>query len=180
MLLRITPAWAGKSNKSQYEHYHKEDHPRVGGEKRRLGFARRWQTGSPPRGRGKAGGKQMNTGKQGSPPRGRGKAAAAASRNAAHRITPAWAGKRCGKVPMWRSPWDHPRVGGEKLMGDNDEKRKLGSPPRGRGKDIGVIADGATAGITPAWAGKRDRARGAGLPAQDHPRVGGEKTKKIP
>ena len=30
---RITPAWAGKSVHVRNHNYHKEDHPRVGGEK---------------------------------------------------------------------------------------------------------------------------------------------------
>ena len=55
-----------------------------------------------------------------------------------------------------------------------------GSPPRGRGKVELSVCQCFGAGITPAWAGKRQ----GGLPAvrknRDHPRVGGEKTKKIP
>ena len=34
--------------------------------------------------------------------------------------------------------------------------------------------------ITPAWAGKRCVKKVCVVLAQDHPRVGGEKTKKIP
>ena len=55
-----------------------------------------------------------------------------------------------------------------------------GSPPHVRGKEVDTVAKTAVAGITPACAGKR--VRGICLPALrwDHPRMCGEKTKKIP
>ena len=55
-----------------------------------------------------------------------------------------------------------------------------GSPPRGRGKDQRFKLAGSQTGITPAWAGKRGGKPGSGSVKGDHPRVGGEKTKKIP
>ena len=72
-LIRITPAWAGKSIFGGTFHGLFEDHPRVGGEKfiRKIAFF---------------------SGK-GSPPRGRGKDQALKYAVKGARITPAWAGK---------------------------------------------------------------------------------------
>ena len=50
---RITPAWAGKSDKHQRARSWLGDHPRVGGEKPSAPGSHRWYAGSPPRGRGK-------------------------------------------------------------------------------------------------------------------------------
>ena len=71
---------------------------------------------------------------------------------------------------------DHPRVGGEKASFRLVARIGTGSPPRGRGKDsiIGITAPNV--GITPAWAGKRNRQHQRRVPGWDHPRVGGEKT----
>ena len=157
---RITPAWAGKSWRTQRDDGGGKDHPRVGGEKR---FQRRYT----PR-------------QHGSPPRGRGKGSAAGAVVAHRRITPAWAGKRRRLNSSVSSTWDHPRVGGEKLAGMATGLPEEGSPPRGRGKVPYAAAEPMRARITPAWAGKRNAGgtdRGTG---RDHPRVGGEKTKKIP
>ena len=90
----ITPAWAGKR-----AHLHEHvlavwDHPRVGGEKPNRILWDDFKKGSPPRGRGKV----MLFG---------------ASLNAL-RITPAWAGKSCGRAAPRAQKGDHPRVGGEK------------------------------------------------------------------
>ena len=51
--LGITPAWAGKSLCGRYQVRQQQDHPRVGGEKRKTTRIPIWSTGSPPRGRGK-------------------------------------------------------------------------------------------------------------------------------
>ena len=51
----------------------------------------------------------------------------------------------------------------------------MGSPPRMRGKDRRAVQGGIPAGITPAYAGKSPVVRERFLPAQDHPRVCGEK-----
>ena len=157
---RITPAWAGKRETTLYRADHSEDHPRVGGEKTQPWLLRCRQRGSPPRGRGKEmlwEYKDQTTG-----------------------ITPAWAGKSQLLVPALAAEWDHPRVGGEKLGGNEDEIQDVGSPPRGRGKGLTASASWTSTGITPAWAGKRGALAVSVTPCQDHPRVGGEKTKKIP
>ena len=51
----------------------------------------------------------------------------------------------------------------------------LGSPPRMRGKAVGVAVAPVVTGITPAYAGKRASQLCAGLAPRDHPRVCGEK-----
>ena len=157
---RITPAWAGKSSRTATHSRQRRDHPRVGGEKQVQPIHGRPGRGSPPRGRGKV--VQLST-----PSRGLG-------------ITPAWAGKSPVQCFFCVSFWDHPRVGGEKHVANFDDESGRGSPPRGRGKVYPVMDNSNMDRITPAWAGKSVRL-GFLLPGSwDHPRVGGEKTKKIP
>ena len=69
-------------------------------------------------------------------------------------------------------------MGGEKSGRTQPEKLQPGSPPRGRGKASSGRTCAGAAGITPAWAGKRDGAAPTGSPPRDHPRVGGEKAQK--
>ena len=159
-LLGITPAWAGKSTVRDQRVSVQEDHPRVGGEKSVTVILRVLTEGSPPRGRGKV--------CQHLPQRAR------------SRITPAWAGKRRRRSSRSTSARDHPRVGGEKSAVSVVTVTEIGSPPRGRGKERLHEGAGAQEGITPAWAGKRHRDLGRDHVREDHPRVGGEKTKKIP
>ncbi len=75
---------------------------------------------------------------------------------------------------------DHPRVCGEKLMSSISCSLDSGSPPRMRGKayDEEHVPYGER--ITPAYAGKRALERSGRAAVGDHPRVCGEKTKKIP
>ena len=91
---RITPAYAGKRHHPEPGQSSSEDHPRMCGEKARLG--RFWLSawGSPPRMRGKA-----NIFAMLSPPL---------------RITPAYAGKRTRRKVGVQRRRDHPRVCGEK------------------------------------------------------------------
>ena len=111
----------------------------------------------------------------GSPPRGRGKAHELRTLPRAVRITPAWAGKsRCAATGAAR-PWDHPRVGGEKLYEQMEQGAGRGSPPRGRGKVSFTFWIILHLGITPAWAGKSVAYCWALGAREDHPRVGGEK-----
>ena len=79
-----------------------------------------------------------------------------------------------------RTLQDHPRVGGEKFTGTSDDLSALGSPPRGRGKEHKNTSSKLRVRITPAWAGKSAISFSVGVCYEDHPRVGGEKTKKIP
>ena len=90
-------------------------------------------------------------------------------------ITPACAGKReqRGSNSQWLK--DHPRVCGEKVLLRLKHSRKLGSPPRVRGKDVGIPMLAPVIGITPACAGKSGRDNNAPRFTGDHPRVCGEK-----
>ena len=112
----ITPAWAGKSREIPLHLRAAKDHPRVGGEK---------QTGT-----------VYAVLPYGSPPRRQGKEQGAGGRMAAHGITPAWAGKSTQVGGTEVILKDHPRVGGEKGSSIHGLLFMLGSPPRGRGKDI--------------------------------------------
>ena len=117
---------------------------------------------------------------QGSPPRGRGKVPDTLLRSVANGITPAWAGKRKQKDKMVQNEKDHPRVGGEKYLLPIPRSFTNGSPPRGRGKASGPLCGYGRQRITPAWAGKSCFVSYFATVGWDHPRVGGEKTKKIP
>ena len=130
----ITPAWAGKRSCCASRSRSLKDHPRVGGEKLTSLPKIQPALGSPPRGRGK--------GPTGQRPL------------LETRITPAWAGKRQRPAIGCISPWDHPRVGGEKRLHEASFCRVRGSPPRGRGKDAIQRHTACCTGITPAWAGK--------------------------
>ena len=173
---RITPAWAGKRKSTESVKSCKKDHPRVGGEKRLDAGHRNHTQGSPPRGRGKGGnlpgrvrpqgitpawaGKSLRAGstarpKGGSPPRGRGKGLRWSGYAQNHGITPALAGKSGSLCPQDRSRGDHPRVGGEKQRMPVRTDKRMGSPPRWRGKAIMPGTWSSSYGITPALAGKR-------------------------
>ena len=156
---RITPAWAGKSVAGSVRVGVAGDHPRVGGEKCPLvsRFVFGW----------------------GSPPRGRGKVPVELPQLPPSRITPAWAGKRKSTETTKSDKKDHPRVGGEKHLHLPLAIPTPGSPPRGRGKDREHVQHEAAEGITPAWAGKRPSQALLIAHLKDHPRVGGEKLRKI-
>ena len=111
----ITPAYAGKSGPCPDRVPPAGDHPRVCGEKLHIQIYNVHLLGSPPRVRGKVDFYYFYT-----PDR---------------RITPACAGKReqRGSNSQWLK--DHPRVCGEKVLLRLKHSRKLGSPPRVRGKD---------------------------------------------
>ena len=157
--IRITPAWAGKSNPPNSPLKQIKDHPRVGGEKRRN--------------------RKSTSRRKGSPPRGRGKVWELNRAETDRRITPAWAGKRtCYYIDNTRT-WDHPRVGGEKLHAVLQAEPVGGSPPRGRGKAPVCSVEPSATRITPAWAGKRSTTQILRYLYGDHPRVGGEKAERL-
>ena len=110
----ITPAYAGKSPRTPLAASHARDHPRVCGEKPVDMHTRITSAGSPPRMRGKV---YMRC---------------CACRQP--RITPAYAGKRVDLANTGKCPRDHPRVCGEKFRGARFRDRRMGSPPRMRGK----------------------------------------------
>ena len=195
-LLRITPAYAGKSLPCMCNRPPRRDHPRLCGEKRSGGSTSSFVRGSPPPMRGKATRKSP----VGMPPG----------------ITPAYAGKsrfitRCtvslkdhprlcgeksgvridvlsdqGSPPPMRGKEssvdagkyiskDHPRLCGEKLSGETGSEKTLGSPPpmRGKVKTCNIVR--IFCRITPAYAGKSSGNRRTGCGIWDHPRLCGEK-----
>ena len=153
---RITPAWAGKSHASLYCNRVEGDHPRMGGEKLpRCGSVYPWQ---------------------GSPPHGRGKGGKLSGRVRPKGITPAWAGKSMTAPGRSSRTGDHPRVGGEKAPAAGHCSTDTGSPPHRRGKGPALHCSSPVPGITPAWAGKSPGRCYLLSAAQDHPRVGGEKS----
>ena len=198
---RITPAYAGKSGEILSGRAAHGDHPRVCGEKQVTGFASDNAEGSPPRMRGKVkmervsclssgitpayAGKscypqQRELYQPGSPPRMRGKEYMFSKICVNTRITPAYAGKSETNMQSRPLPWDHPRVCGEKMNLIYLSSSCMGSPPRMRGKDGAKAYENLTIGITPAYAGKRMTKDFTEERLGDHPRVCGEKTKKIP
>ena len=156
---RITPAQAGRSPYFLYGKKDYKDHPRIGGEKAELTAAVISAMGSPPRRRGKALHRVKNDLRYG--------------------ITPAWAGKSTVVLPTPGYLWDHPRVGGEKILEPSMGVGNFGSPPHGRGKVVRSGVHRCCRGITPAWAGKRCSSGRCCMRQRDHPRVGGEKTENI-
>ena len=98
---------------------------------------------------------------------------------AASGITPAWAGKSFSPCPEGNIFEDHPRMGGEKLKATLNFTATAGSPPHGRGKAAQMHTNCGSVGITPAWAGKREKLQHRRRCAQDHPRMGGEKYKDM-
>ena len=96
------------------------------------------------------------------------------------RITPAYAGKSVVHGPVEPVIGDHPRVCGEKCKLLYFQQLNKGSPPRMRGKVTVVVRLTVADRITPAYAGKSFLKSRTGEGVRDHPRVCGEKTKKIP
>ena len=152
---RITPAYAGKRLPTRVPSLRNPHHPRVRGEKAQKAL-----------GRGLG---------QGSPPRTRGKVPKRVGRIGAVGITPAYAGKSVIFPAHRTDVRDHPRVRGEKGPGDCPGLLAVGSPPRTRGKAGWRAGPPHAAGITPAYAGKRQQKKSYHKPARDHPRVRGEK-----
>ena len=105
----------------------------------------------------------------------RGKEAAGTWEHWRTRITPAYAGKSFAYCSCNVSDWDHPRVCGEKLRISARLCIVMGSPPRMRGKAQQFQEQVEVAGITPAYAGKRESCQKASENSTDHPRVCGEK-----
>ena len=113
-------------------------------------------------------------------------------------ITPAQAGKRQPEAQMQTSQQDHPRAGGEKIIGGLAKAGTWGSPPRRRGKATSQTSTMRSARDHPRAGGEklkrlRKAYRGKGSPPRrrgkvkllsligvtdmDHPRAGGEKRK---
>ena len=159
-LLGITPAYAGKRRATALRCRCTRDHPRICGEKCNQRVRMVEQPGSPPHMRGKDMGLR-------------------ASRIAGG-ITPAYAGKSVNRYHDYFSSRDHPRICGEKSLSGTDTGRKEGSPPHMRGKACAIRILPFPHRITPAYAGKSRIASFGTTGKKDHPRICGEKTKKIP
>ena len=95
-------------------------------------------------------------------------------------ITPACAGKRMAVLITYVMDWDHPRMCGEKEDVVGNVVGLVGSPPHVRGKVRLDLCQLVHERITPACAGKRRFDNGVEFRDRDHPRMCGEKTKKIP
>ena len=130
----ITPAYAGKSSRNETCWHRPWDHPCVCGEKVPITCVPKYALGSPPRVRGKAEPERL--------------------RQLSGGITPACAGKSAGGHRTGGMAGDHPRVCGEKSLSTRASIRRLGSPPRVRGKDRSERNQRLCGGITPACAGK--------------------------
>lgn len=96
------------------------------------------------------------------------------------RITPACAGKSHFATNFHLNKRDHPRMCGEKRVILSAWTRWLGSPPHVRGKVGAAGLNNLIDGITPACAGKSLSGHTSKSGMKDHPRMCGEKTKKIP
>ena len=117
--LRITPAYAGKSDNDFTFKQTGEDHPRLCGEKTRQRISSFSMMGSPPPMRGKVRTVSTLTVRQ--------------------RITPAYAGKSLNFVLLYSLTRDHPRLCGEKAKYGITEDTLKGSPPPMRGKVLRKI-----------------------------------------
>ena len=153
--LRITPAYAGKSETGRLQGHQTRDHPRVCGEKCMSRCYSRRAAGSPPRMRGKGAFLCWGSRQDG--------------------ITPAYAGKRDPQAGSHAHAQDHPRVCGEKIACGHYMLCYSGSPPRMRGKGAHYAKTDYTPRITPAYAGKSIIPDAIVQMFQDHPRVCGEK-----
>ena len=112
--VRITPACAGKSALGSPAFSSNRDHPRMCGEKTIYVDTYPGTLGSPPHVRGKGDFNIVRIGHK--------------------RITPACAGKSSPGLSDMHANGDHPRMCGEKILFLEHVHRKLGSPPRMRGK----------------------------------------------
>ena len=130
----ITPAPAGKTNKSKSQTTNGKDHPRTCGENHSERFEWSCVSGSPPHLRGKLRSTPTNAGNS--------------------RITPAPAGKTLKSLIVISPFEDHPRTCGENWLLPLLYWRFRGSPPHLRGKRENDRFISRRCGITPAPAGK--------------------------
>ena len=109
----------------------------------------------------------------------RGKVATKTACLAISGITPAYAGKRGKPMHAASEMWDHPRVCGEKARTSAPRLPATGSPPRMRGKGTAPRHLVQCCRITPAYAGKSFNGSFLSFLFEDHPRVCGEKLKRL-
>ena len=172
---RFIPAWAGNARAAAGTRAGASVHPRVGGERRRLGARYAQRSGSSPRGRGTP--------------------VSRASREWYPRFIPAWAGNAPRKPGSARCQPVHPRVGGERSTTGVSTLSANRSSPRGRGTLLGAALGWTGAGSSPrgrgtlgshtvtdverrfipAWAGNANKVTPVSGKLSVHPRVGGER-----
>ncbi len=117
--------------------------------------------------------------KVGSPPRGRGRPATAYSSLSCIGLTPARAGTALPWRMMRPCRWAHPRAGGDGTVADSSLRRVSGSPPRGRGRRRGRLADPEAMGLTPARAGTAPALQRRSGCCRAHPRAGGDGSDRV-
>ena len=154
VIQRITPAHAGKTPTAHQALPRESDHPRACGENLFTNFTTTYDSGSPPRMRGKL--------------------LALCLTVLLNRITPAHAGKTLSIKPATSPPTDHPRACGENRCAGMDERLCVGSPPRMRGKHYVHCPVLEERRITPAHAGKTSKNIMNQMSTPDHPRACGE------
>ena len=95
-------------------------------------------------------------------------------------IIPASAGNTYYGNKMRLGCEDHPRIRGEHAVTSFGDVDKQGSSPHPRGTLLRADARKRYFGIIPASAGNTSKASAWRTCMQDHPRIRGEHTKKIP
>ena len=194
-VLRITPAYAGKTKSpAGFVKLH-EDHPRVCGKYARSALKDSGLRGSPPRMREiqvrvitqnpAAMDHPRVCGKYpysflhfyalwGSPPRMQERQSVKRTLMAEQGITPAYAGKTHLAPPSTQQGRDHPRVCGKYCCNNFVLSLLVGSPPRMREILKRTPALNSSLRITPAYAGNTSGCGVCQLPCGDHPRVCGK------
>ena len=157
---RITPACAGRTHSKVPSFRDPRDHPRVCGKNTFLKIKTFYTTGSPPRVREELPALHLIP--------------------CFRRITPACAGRTTARRRRGWSGRDHPRVCGKNVDVHRRWRIMLGSPPRVREEQRYKSRCFFVLGITPACAGRTQKTELRSLCAEDHPRVCGKNSKKIP
>ena len=139
--VRIIPAYAGSTGRSQEVARPAEDHPRIRGE------------------HGSADPRQDSEG--GSSPHTRGARFLSASLRRIPGIIPAYAGSTRLIISTFHSSADHPRIRGEHCPASRKRPRSTGSSPHTRGAHAGGVTEYKAGGIIPAYAGSTPAGAGA-------------------
>ena len=151
---RIIPAQAGNTPVPCMQTCQPPDHPRAGGEHHGSHTVFKEFIGSSPRRRGT----RLQSGILLLP----------------GRIIPAQAGNTACQSAGNRPGTDHPRAGGEHMVGANGRSENVGSSPRRRGTRYHPVARHRRRRIIPAQAGNTAHAPDRTGSKSDHPRAGGE------
>ena len=134
VMIRITPACAGKTRRSQGQQSPPSDHPRMRGEDMNCLALSSMGRGSPPHARGRRVRRRADADGEG--------------------ITPACAGKTSVSTFRILDVTDHPRMRGEDTRASIPGAMYSGSPPHARGRPTEEEPLWIKARITPACAGK--------------------------